>query len=61
MAIIMGKGCIEAIYGLMGWKGFDMRHQDPPSMRMYTREDVHQYLLSHVGLLMGWLHVAVLP
>ena len=21
MAIIMGKGCIEAIYGLMGWKG----------------------------------------
>ena len=22
MAIIMGKGCIEAIYGLMGWKGF---------------------------------------
>ena len=20
MAIIMGKGCIEAIYGLMGWK-----------------------------------------
>ena len=21
MAIIMGNGCIEAIYGLMGWKG----------------------------------------
>ena len=21
MAIIMGKGCLEAIYGLMGWKG----------------------------------------
>ena len=21
MAIIMGKGCIEAICGLMGWKG----------------------------------------
>ena len=21
MAIIMSKGCIEAIYGLMGWKG----------------------------------------
>ena len=21
MTIIMGKGCIEAIYGLMGWKG----------------------------------------
>ena len=21
MAIIMGKGCNEAIYGLMGWKG----------------------------------------
>ena len=21
MVIIMGKGCIEAIYGLMGWKG----------------------------------------
>ena len=21
MAISMGKGCIEAIYGLMGWKG----------------------------------------
>ena len=21
MAIIMGKGSIEAIYGLMGWKG----------------------------------------
>ena len=21
MAIIMGKGCIEVIYGLMGWKG----------------------------------------
>ena len=21
MAIIMGKGCIEAIYGLMEWKG----------------------------------------
>ena len=21
MAIIMGKYCIEAIYGLMGWKG----------------------------------------
>ena len=21
MAIVMGKGCIEAIYGLMGWKG----------------------------------------
>ena len=21
MAIIMGKDCIEAIYGLMGWKG----------------------------------------
>ena len=24
MAIIMGKGCIEAIYGLMGWKGLSM-------------------------------------
>ena len=24
MAIIMGKGCIEAIYGLMGWKGLIM-------------------------------------
>ena len=21
MAIIIGKGCIEAIYGLIGWKG----------------------------------------
>ena len=21
MAIIMRKGCIEAIYGIMGWKG----------------------------------------
>ena len=21
MAIIIGKGCLEAIYGLMGWKG----------------------------------------
>ena len=21
MAIIMAKGCLEAIYGLMGWKG----------------------------------------
>ena len=21
MAIIMGKGCLEALYGLMGWKG----------------------------------------
>ena len=23
IAIIMGKGCIEAIYGLMGWKGLN--------------------------------------
>ena len=22
MAIIMGKGCLEAIYGLMGWNPF---------------------------------------
>ena len=25
MAIIMGKGCLEAIYGLMGWKGLRLR------------------------------------
>ena len=23
MTIIMGKGCLEAIYGLMGWKGLN--------------------------------------
>ena len=26
MAIIMGKGCLEAIYGLMGWKGVRNAH-----------------------------------
>ena len=25
MAIIMGKGCLEAIYGLMGWKGLNIQ------------------------------------
>ena len=27
MAIIMGKGCMEAIYGLMGWKGLKKLRQ----------------------------------
>ena len=26
MAIIMDKGCIEAIYGLIGWKGLTLMH-----------------------------------
>ena len=26
MAIIMGKGCIEAIYGLMVWKGLIVKY-----------------------------------
>ena len=30
MAIIMGKGCIEAIYGLMGWKGLSGRYSNLP-------------------------------
>ena len=28
MAIIMGKSCIEAIYGLMGWKGLKLNSSD---------------------------------
>ena len=28
MAIIMGKGCLEAIYGLMGWKGLKTQFSD---------------------------------
>ena len=28
MAIIMGKGCLEAIYGLMGWKGLRIENCD---------------------------------
>ena len=30
MVIIMGKDCIEAIYGLMGWKGLVMKIVSKP-------------------------------
>ena len=41
MAIIMGKGCLEAIYGLMGWKGlkttyvkdFEKRHLEVENLK----------------------------
>ena len=32
MAIIMGKDCIEAIYGLMGWKGLNLSILDVGSI-----------------------------
>ena len=34
MAIIMGKGCIEAIYGLMGWKGLRLPYRRQRQERM---------------------------
>ena len=36
MAIIMGKGCMEAIYGLMGWKGLTSQVQRLVNPNIYS-------------------------
>ena len=35
MAIIMAKGCLEAIYGLMGWKGLMLNWNYNRCFRIY--------------------------
>ena len=43
MAIIMGKGCLEAIYGLMGWKG--LRKSD--TVKVYE-DPYHTMLINYL-------------
>ena len=44
MAIIMGKGCIEAIYGLMGWKGLSTKTLPPLDVFEFIYKQLRMYV-----------------
>ena len=52
MAIIMGKGCIEAMYGLIGWKGLKM------SLIVQNIFEPDKNIVFHQRLGTNWSHTA---
>ena len=47
MAIIMGKSCLEAIYGLMGWKGLSFQLDTPHSKIKPLKDSNNVWKVSH--------------